>query len=596
MKIIKRGDKAYEEARVGRVFNHRVPDRYPIAIAFPRNAEDVATAVKLANTEGYKIATRAGGHSWAVWSVRDEAILIDLKYFNKIKLNKKNKIVQVQPAVKGGLELNPFLKKQGLMFAGGHCPTVGVGGFLLQGGQGWNARGWGWACEQIVALDIVTADGEIVRADATQNTDLYWAARGAGPGFFGIVTCFHLKTRIAPKFMVASTYLYPSRHAQTILKWLQEIHTGISTTVEIVALGQSAPSIEGVEGTDIPVMIVHVLAFEDTHEAGIESLKPFDDCPVIDDAYMVRKNYLTTFEEQFALQIEANPEGHRWTVNNAWLEGTPEEVSKTIAPAFTHLPNPKAFTLWYSMAPLRPLPDMAFSLQTDIYLATYVVWKDEKDDELNKNWVKNTMHHIEPVTAGQYTGDSDFQVHQRKFVSDTNWEKLKAIQKVRDPNNIFVGYLTSDKDTLNKNKFVKKMDRQTFDDYIKRFNEQDMTAFEQYLSPTMKMVNGTLAFEGVQGMKDHYTKIWKNFTEQLTVEKFVSDDKYLAVQLWARFTALFDDTESLFGAVKKGETFDFRGIIMYTLKNGQFEEIKVAYNSFIFTDIHGVEKDLGIPH
>jgi FAD/FMN-containing dehydrogenase len=158
-----------------------------------------------------KIAIRAGGHSWAAWSVRDEGILLDLKHLNKIKFNKKTKIAQVQPAVKGGMELNPFLKEHGRMFCGGHCPTVGVGGFLLQGGQGWNASGWGWAAEYIVAIDVVTAEGELVRADATQNQDLYWASRGAGPGFFGVVTCFHLKTTPFPKVIYASTFLYPTK-------------------------------------------------------------------------------------------------------------------------------------------------------------------------------------------------------------------------------------------------------------------------------------------------------------------------------------------------------------------------------------------------
>ena len=239
MKIVRRDENGYENARVGRVFNHRRPERYPIAVAFPKNAEDVVTAVKLANTEGYKIAIRAGGHSWAAWGVRDEALLIDLVHLNKYELDTDTNIAAVQPAVKGGMELNPFLKEHGRMFCGGHCPTVGVGGFLLQGGQGWNARGWKWAAEYILAIDVVTADGELVRADATQNSDLYWAARGAGPGFFGVVTCFYLETTPLPKAIFASTYVYPIEHAAAILTWWQEIHGTVSLNIELVALGQT---------------------------------------------------------------------------------------------------------------------------------------------------------------------------------------------------------------------------------------------------------------------------------------------------------------------------------------------------------------------
>ncbi len=452
-KIYYKGDAGYENARVGRVFNHRRPERYPVAVFFPEDENDVVEAVKLANTEGYKIAIRAGGHSWAAWSVRDEGILLDLKHFNKIEFDETTNIVKAQPAVKGGMELNPFLKEYGQFFCGGHCPTVGIGGFLLQGGQGWNARGWGWAAEYIVAIDVVTAEGELVRADATQNQDLFWAARGAGPGFFGVVTCFHLKTIAFPKAIYASTYLYPTEHAEAVLNWFQDIHSTVSLNVEIVLLGQTVPSVPNTEGGDIPVIIVHALVFEDTEGAAIEALKPFETCPVIDKVYVRRTNYETTFAEQLKLQLEANPEGHRWVVNNAWLQGKKEDITRLMLPAFTELPNPKAFILWYSMAPLRELPDMAFSLQTEIYFASYVLWEDPKDDELNRNWSKNTMNHIASITTGQYLGDSDFTAHERKFISNKNYDKLVQIRANRDPKSVFHSYLTNADTVLNKNDF-----------------------------------------------------------------------------------------------------------------------------------------------
>lgn len=112
----------------------------------------------------------------------------------------------------------------------------------------------------------------------------------------------------------------------------------------------------------MPVIIVHALVLEQTVEASIAALKPFETCPALEKAYVRRTNYETTFAEQLTLQTEANPEGHRWVVNNAWLEGKPEDITRLMLPAFTELPNAKAFSLWYSMAPLRTLPDMAFSL------------------------------------------------------------------------------------------------------------------------------------------------------------------------------------------------------------------------------------------
>ncbi|MEY2918436.1 MAG: hypothetical protein RIS73_2150, partial [Bacteroidota bacterium] len=186
---------------------------------------------------------------------------------------------------------------------------------------------------------------------------------------------------------------------------------------------------------------------------GIKDLAPFENCPVIEEAYVRRTNYITSFEEQIKLQLDANPEGHRWVVNNAWLDGSPEKISKQIVSAFTTLPNEKAFSLWYSMAPLRTLPDMAFSLQSNIYFASYVIWENEEDDEKNKTWLKNIMKEIEPVTVGQYLGDSDFTAHQRKFIADKNFEKLQEIKRLRDPNNLFHSYLKNEDTILNKNDF-----------------------------------------------------------------------------------------------------------------------------------------------
>lgn len=140
------------------------------------------------------------------------------------------------------------------------------------------------------------------------------------------------------------------------------------------------------------------------------------------------------------------------------------------------------------------------------------------------------------------------------------------------------------------------MTRERYMEYIDRFNAQDMTAFDDFITGDMHMINGTLEYTGVQGMKDHYAKIWGRFSEDLTIDKFVGNAEHVAVQMWAHFTALIDDEESLFGPVKKGETFDFRGLILYDLEQGKFKRIRVAYNSFTFTNLAGETTELGIPH
>lgn len=142
MRIIWRdtADQAtYEEARIGRVFNHRRPGRFPLAIVKAKSEDDIVAAVKLATERSCRVAVRSGGHSWAAWSVRDNSVLIDLGNYKSLEFDPEEKIAKATPSMTGR-DINSVLNKHDLMFAGGHCPDVGIGGFLLQGGMGWNCR------------------------------------------------------------------------------------------------------------------------------------------------------------------------------------------------------------------------------------------------------------------------------------------------------------------------------------------------------------------------------------------------------------------------------------------------------------------------
>lgn len=129
----------YERARVGRVFNHRRPSRFPVAVVEATNEEHILRAVQLAQKKNLRVSVRSGGHSWAAWSVRDNAILIDLGNYRHIELREDTGVVVVSPSTTGSM-INSMLSEKGLFFPGGHCPDVGLGGFLLQGGMGWICR------------------------------------------------------------------------------------------------------------------------------------------------------------------------------------------------------------------------------------------------------------------------------------------------------------------------------------------------------------------------------------------------------------------------------------------------------------------------
>jgi hypothetical protein len=140
------------------------------------------------------------------------------------------------------------------------------------------------------------------------------------------------------------------------------------------------------------------------------------------------------------------------------------------------------------------------------------------------------------------------------------------------------------------------MNRKQFDRYIKLFNEQDPGAFDEFIAPGMTMLNGGLHIDGRRGMREHYAKIWRSLRETLHVERFVSDDDTIAIQMWAHFAVVMDDDDSVFGPVRQDEAFDFRGLIMYRVESGQFTDCKVAYNSFKRTSVDGSITELGIPH
>lgn len=142
------------------------------------------------------------------------------------------------------------------------------------------------------------------------------------------------------------------------------------------------------------------------------------------------------------------------------------------------------------------------------------------------------------------------------------------------------------------------MKESRFREYIARFNAADDTAFDDFLADDLHVKNGTLEFNGIDGMKRHYRElIWPDFIEELTVPRFVSESNRAAVQMNTLFTAKHDRRGTLFGDVKQGETFEFDGVIMYEINDSdRFNDILVAYNSFVHTDLAGVKDDLGIPH
>lgn len=257
-----RGSDGYEAARRGTVWHRRVPDRYPEVIVQAVSADDIVSAIRYATVNGHKVSVVSGGHSFAASHLRDGAVLLDVSRIDHASIDADKGRAVVGPG-KGGSVLMAELEAQGLFFPGGHCRGVCLGGYLLQGGYGWNSRIYGPACESVIGLDVITADGAQIHCDADNHADLYWAARGAGPGFFGVVTSFYLKLYPRPATCGTSVYVYPFDLADEVFTWARAVSAEVDPRVELQALAsRGEPSM----GIDVPVISLASPAFADSPE------------------------------------------------------------------------------------------------------------------------------------------------------------------------------------------------------------------------------------------------------------------------------------------------------------------------------------------
>ena len=362
-RLILRGADGYDQARFARIFNARRPTRYPAAVLLANSEGDVVEGVRLARDRGWKVAIRAGGHSFPAWGVRNDALLIDLGGFKETALDENTGVVSVTPSVSGG-ELNAYLSGYGRFFTTGDCPSLGLGGFLLQGGMGMGFRGWGYAAEQIASIDVVTADGELVRADEQSNSGLFWAARGAGPGFCGAVTRFHLRTRPVPKGLAATTHVYPLARYAEVVEWVWKMHPSLSPDVALVAVSVIPPF--PVAGADEGFMfVVAGVALSASRDNALEVLAPFAKSPFLGDALVAQHAQPTTIAERFEFAGAIHPPGRRYLVDSAWVDGPPRDIIAAAKQLVAERPSGTRGHAFFDFSlPRSGVPDMAMSLRT----------------------------------------------------------------------------------------------------------------------------------------------------------------------------------------------------------------------------------------
>lgn len=445
--IVRKADKDYEMWRQSMVWHKSKPSRFPDMIVQPRSEQEVIAAVKYAAQKKLKVTTRGGGHNATGASVRDGGLLIDCAGLTECKVDAARQIAAIQPGVRS-IQLIVEAGKQGLCFPGPHCPTVGLGGFLLGGGIGWNYghRG-GVATFSIDSAEVVTADGRLLKASATENPDLLWAVRGGGPGFFGVITRFNLKLYPAPKAIRVSSYIHALENLGAVTKALDELMKVKDSRAEVLALFMHNPAApKGAPPEKSKICFVSVFAFGDSPADAGAMLAPFARSALASGALSKDENQEFTFEKlYFTFFGTSAVGGHlgRYACDSI-MTNEPGKALHALADHFRQTPSPISHVLAAYGMNLKAREDACFSSIADHYVGCFAIWDDEKDDERNFRWLDQTLPLMDPFNKGHYVNEVEARRHPeriRQSYSEANWKRLYEVRRKYDPAGVFHAHL-----------------------------------------------------------------------------------------------------------------------------------------------------------
>ncbi|MEU3618145.1 FAD-binding oxidoreductase [Streptomyces sp. NPDC006872] len=430
--VLRRGDERYERARLDAVWNERKPDRYPDVIVLADSEQDVVAAVRLARREGLAIGIRSGGHSWVGNGVRDGGMLLDLSRLQDVRVDPLTGTAAVQPAAKGPALLDQ-LAPHGLFFPTGHAPTVGIGGFILGGGYGWNSRRLGPACLSIQAIDVVLADGTLVHATDETHPDLMWAARGSGPGFFGVVTRFHLALHNLPRRILRTVHTYPLDLRDEVLAWSHATLERLSPTVEFSAKIGFAP------GLDRQTVSVTATAFCETDENPLALL---EEAPFRERAIRWTVAQETTMAELYDYADRMTPPGMRWALDGIWTDEPVEKLLDAARPLFDSVPDTTSHVLWMLWSGHPQRADACWSSQGKVYLSPNAGWTDPAEDLAHERWAHGHLADLQHLSTGLQFSDNNLADRFDHGLSPANSARLEEIRAAYDPDGVFRTYMT----------------------------------------------------------------------------------------------------------------------------------------------------------
>jgi FAD/FMN-containing dehydrogenase len=424
--IVHPQDSDYDTARA--VFNSMI-DRRPLAVVRCRETADVIRGVVFAAEHDLPLAIRGGGHNVAGYAVCDGGIMLDLSPMKGLRVDPQRRIAQAGPGLTLG-ELDRGTQQHGLATPLGVVSMTGVAGLTLGGGLGWLNGKYGLACDNLLAAEVVTADGEVLRASADQNADLFWGLRGGG-GNFGVVTSFTYRLHpVGP--VLAGGLCYPWARADEALRCHHEFVAAAPDELSTaVSLGLDPDSGE-------PLVTVAV-CYCGSLEEGQRILRPLRAFgPPVADTIAVMP-YVTWQSAPDA----GFPSGrlHYWKAG--WLRQLTPAAIETIMRFVPPMPSAASGVGLQRMggAASRVAPsETAFAQRAEQYdFLILSQWGDPRDSERNLEWTRALFAAMQPhLESAAYVNNLGAEGADRvRAAYGENYSRLARVKRAYDPRNVF---------------------------------------------------------------------------------------------------------------------------------------------------------------
>ncbi|MDX6216205.1 MAG: hypothetical protein QOG99_1789 [Frankiales bacterium] len=429
------GDVGYDDARA--VFNGLI-DRRPALIARCTSAADVAAAVRFGRAEGLEISVYGGGHSVTGAAVCDEGLCIDLRGLKTTSVDPAARLLRAGGGLTWG-ELDAATQEHGLAVTGGRVPTTGVGGLSLGSGSGWLERAFGFTCDNLVEVEVVTAAGEIVTASETENPDLFWALRGGG-GNFGIVTTFTLRLHPLGPIVFGGMLVYPGFRGAEVLKAYRDFTASAPDEVGSGLAFITAPHEEFVpEPARGHPAIGIICCYTGDPADGPAAYQPLIDLgPAM---AMVQPMPYVAVQQ---LIEPANPKGrlNYWTAD--FYSALPDEACDTLAAQATQPVSPYTQIIVVpGGGALSRVSDasMAFGSRDAAFNIHYLsMWEDPAETARNTDYTRALAGSMKPWSTGtaylNFLGDEGRGRVEASFGPE-KFARLQQIKAVWDPDNLF---------------------------------------------------------------------------------------------------------------------------------------------------------------